>query len=147
VSKAREEIEVLPPQLDEDGNPIVIVEGSKSGTSKTPTLEDLRKMLDKLKAENKRLKVKGKKGTKYSSSSEDGDSSFEEEVFNKGSKGRNKHDKPSYNSMSFNYNSMPNSTAYTFVPVGKAPCFDGLNYNQCKHCMKNYLYSIHPKVW
>jgi hypothetical protein len=25
---------------------------------------------------------------------------------------------------------MHNSTAYTSVPVGKAPCFDGSNYNQ-----------------
>jgi hypothetical protein len=55
--------------------------------------------LDKLKAENKRLKAKGMRGTKYSSSSEDGDSSFKEEVSNKGRKGRKKHDKPSYNSV------------------------------------------------
>jgi hypothetical protein len=147
MSKAREEIEVLPPKFDDDSNPIVIEEGSKSGTSNTPSLENLMKKLDKLKAKNKRLKAKGKKGTKYSSSSEDGDSSFEEEVSNKGQNGRNKHNKPSYNSMSFNYNNMPNSTSYTFVPIGKAPRFDGSNYNQWKHCMKNYLYSLHPKVW
>jgi hypothetical protein len=102
-------------------------------------LEDLIKKLEKLYAENNRLKAKGKKATTYSSSSEDGDSSFKEEVSNKERKGRNKHDKHSYNSMSFNYNSMINSTAYTSVPVGKAPCFDGSNYNQWKHCMKNYF--------
>jgi hypothetical protein len=105
------------------------------------------KKFEKLKAKNKRLKEKGKKAKIYSSSSEDGDSSFEEEVSNKGTKGRNKHDKPSYNSMSFNYNNIPNSTIYTSVPVDKAPRFDGLNYNQCKHCMKNYLYSFHLEVW
>jgi hypothetical protein len=93
-------------------------------------LEDLIKKLEKLKAENKRLKVKGKKATTYSSLSKDGDSSFKEEVSKKGRKGRNKHHKPSYNSMSFNYNNMPNSTAYTSIPIGKAPCFDGTNYNQ-----------------
>jgi hypothetical protein len=49
--------------------------------------------------------------------------------------------------MSFNYNNIPSSTAYTFVPIGKAPYFDGLNYNQWKHCMKNYLYSISPEIW
>jgi hypothetical protein len=147
MSKAGDEFEQLPPQLDEDGNPIVIEVGSKSGTSKTPTLEDLMKKLVKLKAENKRLKAKGKKSTKYSSSSEVGDSSFKEEVSNKERKGRTKHDRPSYNSISFNYNNMPNSTAYTFVPVGKAPRFNGLNYNHCKHCMKNYLYSLYPEVW
>jgi hypothetical protein len=135
------------PQLDDDDNPIVVEVGSKSRTSKTPTLEDLMKKIKKLKAENKRLKAKGKRATTYSSSSEDGNSSFEEEVSNKGRKGRNKHDKPSYNSMSFNYNNMANSTTYTSVPVGKAPRFNGSKYNQWKHCIKKYLYSIHPKVW
>jgi hypothetical protein len=103
------------------------------------------KKLDKLKAKNKKLKAKGKKGITYSSSSEDSDS--EEEVSKKGRRGRNKHDKPSYNTMSFNYNNMPNSTAYTSVPVGKAPRFNRSNYNQWKHCIKNYLYSLDPKVW
>jgi hypothetical protein len=146
MSKAGDEFEEPPPQFDEDGNPIVVEVGSKSGTSKTPTLEDLMKKLEKLKSKNKKLKANGKNGKTYSSSSEDGNSSFEEEVSNKGRKGRNKHDKPSYNSMSFNYNNMPNSIAYTFIPIGKAPHFDGLNYNQWKHCMKNYLYSLHPEV-
>jgi hypothetical protein len=65
-----------------------------------------------------------------SSSSEEEDSSFKEEVSKKGKKGRRNHDKHFYNSMSFNYNNMPSSTAYTFIPVGKAPYFDGTNYNQ-----------------
>jgi hypothetical protein len=127
--KAGEEIEVHPSKFDDDGNPIVVEEGSKSGTSKTPTLEDLMKKLNKLKAENKRFKGNGKKGTKYTSSGEDGDSSFKEEVSNKGRKGRNMHDKHSYNSMSFNYNNMLNSTSYTSVLVGKAPRFDWSNYS------------------
>jgi hypothetical protein len=139
VSKAGDEFEEPPPQLDEDGNSIVIEVGSKLGMSKTPTLEDLMKKFEKLKAENKNLKAKIKKGKTYSSSSEDSDSSFKEEVSNNGRKGRDKHDKTSYNSMSFNYNNMPNSTAYTSVPIGKAPRFDGPNYNQWKHCIKNYL--------
>jgi hypothetical protein len=49
--------------------------------------------------------------------------------------------------LSFNYNNMPNSTAYTSVPIGKVPHFDGSNYNQWKHFMKNYLYFLNPKVW
>jgi hypothetical protein len=49
--------------------------------------------------------------------------------------------------MSFNYDNMPSTTAYTFIPIGKAPYFDGTYYNQWKHCMKNYLYSISPEVW
>jgi hypothetical protein len=147
MSRNGDEIDVLPPKFDDNDNLIAVEEGSKLGTSKTPTLEDLMKKIDKLKAENKRLKAKGKETKVYSYSSEDDDSSFEEEVSNKGRKGRRKHDKPSYNSMSFNYNNMPSSTAYTSVPIGKAPHFDGTNYNQWKHCMKSYLYSISPEVW
>jgi hypothetical protein len=49
--------------------------------------------------------------------------------------------------MSFNYNNMPSSTAYTSVPVVKTPFFDGTNYNHWKHYMESYLYSISPKVW
>jgi hypothetical protein len=145
MSKSRDEGEVPQQQFDEDNNPVVIEEDSKSGTHKAPTLEDLIRKLEKLKAENMKLRVKDKKGTPYSSSSEDSDSN--EEVSKKEKKGRNKHDKHSYNTMSFNYNYMPSSTAYTFIPVGKAPRFDEMNYNQWKHCMKNYLYSISPEVW
>jgi hypothetical protein len=42
---------------------------------------------------------------------------------------------------------MLRSTTYTFVLVGKTPRFDGLKYNQWKHYIKNYLYSISPEVW
>jgi hypothetical protein len=62
-------------------------------------------------------------------------------------KERRNHDKPSYNSMSFNYNNMPSTTAYTSIPIDKAPYFDETCYYQWKHCMKNYLYSISPEVW
>jgi hypothetical protein len=147
MSRDGDEIKVLPLKFDDDDNPIAIEEGSKSGTSKTPTMEHLMKKLDKLKAENKRLKTKGKKIKVCSSSSEDDDSSFKEEVSNKGRKGRRKHDMSSYNSMSFNYNNMPSSTTYTSVPIGKAPHFNGTNYNQWKYCIKNYLYSVSPEVW
>jgi hypothetical protein len=107
-------------------------------------LEYLIKKLENLKAENKKLRAKGKKATTYSSSSEDDDS--DEEIIKKRRKGRNKHDKTSYNIMSFNYNNMSSSITYTSVPIGKAPRFSGSNYNQWKHCMRNYLYSISPEV-
>jgi hypothetical protein len=42
---------------------------------------------------------------------------------------------------------MSTTTAYASIPVGKALYFDGTCYNQWKHCMKNYLYSISPEVW
>jgi hypothetical protein len=49
--------------------------------------------------------------------------------------------------LSFNYNHLPSSTAYTSVLVSNAPYFDGTNYNQWKHCIKSYLYFISTEVW
>jgi hypothetical protein len=112
-------------------------------------LEDLMKRLEKLTVENNKLrrKVKAKMTKGGSSSNEEEDSSYEEEDSKKGKKGRNNRDMPSYNSMSFNYDNMPSTITYTSIPIGKAPYFDGTCYNQWKHCMKNYLYSILPEVW
>jgi hypothetical protein len=75
-------------------------------------------------------KLKTKKDKKNASTSEDDDSSYEEDVSNKPKKDKKKCGKSSYNSMSFNYNHMTSSTAYTSVHVGKSPYFDGANYNQ-----------------
>jgi hypothetical protein len=115
-------------------------------TSITPIMEVLMKKLEKLNVELTKLKTKNKKDKKNATASEDDDSSHEEDVSNKAKKDKKKHDKSSYNAISFNYNSMPNSMAYTSVPVGKAPYFDRINYNQWKHCMKSYLYSVSPEV-
>jgi hypothetical protein len=148
MSRNRDE-DTVPPKFDDEGNSTNNEEGSKSGASMGPTLEELTRRLEKLMTENKKLraKVKGMKTKGSSSSSEKDGCSFEEEVSKKEKKGRRNLDKPSYNSMSFNYNNMPSATAYTSIPVGKAPYFDGTSYNQWKHGMKNYLYSISPKVW
>jgi hypothetical protein len=142
-------IEEVPPKFDEEGNPIIIEEGFKMGASNATTSDDLMRRLEKLTTENKKLRVKAKnKKTKgITSSSEEEGSSIEKKVSKKAKKGRRNLNKPSYNSMSFKCNNMPSSTAYTSIPVGKAPHFDGTNYNQWKHCMKNYLYSISPEVW
>jgi hypothetical protein len=115
-------------------------------TSITPIMEVLMKKLEKLNVELTKLKTKNKKDKKNATASEDDDSSHEEDVSNKAKKDKKKHDKSSYNAISFNYNSMPNSMAYTSVPVGKAPYFDRINYNQWKHCIKSYLYSVSPEV-
>jgi hypothetical protein len=128
----------LPPLSDDENASIV-------ETSTTPTVEELMKQIEKLNAELTKLKTK--KDKKNGSASEDDDSSYEENVSNKSKKEKKKHDKSSYNAMSFNYNSMPSSMAYTSVPVGKTPFFYGTNYNQWKHCLKSYLYSISPEVW
>jgi hypothetical protein len=143
------EIEEVPPKFDDEGNLTNNEEGSKMGASNSLTLEDLARRLEKLMAENKKLraKIRGKKTKGSSSSSEEEDFSFKEEVSKKRKKGRRNLDKPSYNSMSFNYNNMLSSTAYTSIPVGKTPYFVGTSYNQWKNCMKNYLYSISSEVW
>jgi predicted RNase H-like nuclease (RuvC/YqgF family) len=125
MSKTDEHGKVPPPPLDEDGNPIVVEDGSNTETSTTPTMEELMKKLKKLNAELKKLKTKDKKCKKYSSSSKDDDSSFEEEISNKARRERKKCDKSSSNAMSSNYNNMPRSITYTSIPVGKAPFFMG----------------------
>jgi hypothetical protein len=74
-------------------------DGSMSGASTGPTLEELMRRLEKLTRENKkwRAKPKGKKTKGSSSSSEEEDSTFEEEVSKRGKKGKRNHDKTSYN--------------------------------------------------
>jgi hypothetical protein len=136
------------PRFDEKSNTNNNEEGSKTRASTDAKLEDLMKRLEKLTTENNKLRRKVKaRRTKGGSSSSEEDSPYEEEDSKKGKKGRNNHDKPSYNSMSFNYDNMPSTTIYTSIPAGKALYFDGTCYNQCKHCMKKYLYSISPEVW
>jgi hypothetical protein len=131
-------ITTLPP-LGGDENASIVE------TSTTPIVKELMKQIEKLNAEL--IKLKTKKDKKNVSISEDDDSSDEEDASNKAKKDKKKRDKSSYNAMSFNYNNMSSSTTYTFVPICKAPYFDGTDYNQWKHCMKSYLYSISSEVW
>jgi hypothetical protein len=131
MSRTGEEDEV-PPRFDVENNMNNNQEDDKSRTTGGPSLEDLMRRLEKLTAENNKLRRKGKcKKTKGgSSSSEDEDSSLEEDVSMKWKKGRNNRDKHSYNSIPFNYDNMPSTIAYTSISVGKAPYFDGTCYNQ-----------------
>jgi septal ring factor EnvC (AmiA/AmiB activator) len=120
------------PRFDDKSNTNNNEESSKTRASIDAKLEDLMKRLEKLTAKNNKLrrKVKTKRTKGGSSSSKEEDSSYEEEDSKKGKKGRNNHNKPSYNSMSFNYDNIRSTTAYTTIPVGKAPYFDGTCYNQ-----------------
>jgi hypothetical protein len=95
------------------------------------------KRLEKITAKNNKLrrKVKAKRTNGGSFTSKE-DSSNEKDVSKKGKKGRNNRDKPSYNSMSLNYDNMPSTATYTFIPIGKATYFHGTCYNQWKHCIK-----------
>jgi septal ring factor EnvC (AmiA/AmiB activator) len=120
------------PIFDDESNTNNNEERSKTRGSTDAKLEDLMKRLEKLTAENNklRIKIKAKRTKGDSSSSEEENSSHEEEDSKKEKRGRNNRDKPSYNSMSFNYDNMPSTTAYTSIPIGKAPYFDGTCYNQ-----------------
>jgi hypothetical protein len=122
MSKTEGQVITSPPPLGDDENASIVE------TSATPTVEELMKQIERLNAELTKLKTK--KGKKNVSASENDDSSCEEDASNKAKKDKKKHDKSSYNAISFNYNNMPISTAYTFVPGGMAPYFDGTNYNQ-----------------
>jgi seryl-tRNA synthetase len=137
------------PRFDGKSKTNISEESSKTRASTDAKLEDLMKRVENLTAENNKLrrKVKAKRTKGDSSSSKEEDSSYEEENSKKGKKGKNNHDKHSYNSMSFNYDNIPSTTAYTSIPIGKSHYFDGTCYNQWNYCMKNYLYSISPHVW
>jgi hypothetical protein len=82
------EIQEVPQKFDEEGNPIIVEEGSKTGASNAPTLEDLLKRLEKLMTENNKLrrKIKAKRAKGGSSSSKEEDFSNEEDVSKKGRK-------------------------------------------------------------
>jgi hypothetical protein len=125
------------PRFDDKSNTNNNEESSKTRASTDAKLEDLMKKLEKLTAENNksRIKVKAKR-TKGGSSSNEEDFSYEDEDSKKEKRGRSNRDKPSYNSMSFNYDNMPSTTTYTSIPVGKAPYFYETCYNQWKHFMK-----------
>jgi hypothetical protein len=136
------------PRFDDKSNSNNNEESFKTKASTDAKLEDLMKRLEKLTTENNKIrrKVKAKRIKRVYSSSEEEDSLYEEEDSKKEKRGRNNHDKSFYNSMSFNYDNMPSTTTYTSIPIGKVPYFDGTCYNQWKHCMKNYLYSISLEV-
>jgi hypothetical protein len=89
MSRVGDEDEV-PPKFDDEGNPTNNEDGSMSGASTGPTLEDHIRRLEKLMTENNKLRAKAKdKKTKGNSfSSEEEDSSFEEEVYKKGKIGK-----------------------------------------------------------
>jgi hypothetical protein len=75
-------------RFDDETNTNTNVKASKMGGSADATLKDLMRRLEKLTAENNKLrrKDKGKKTKGGSSSSEDEDSSLEEDVSKKGKK-------------------------------------------------------------
>jgi hypothetical protein len=112
MSKAREQVEVPPPRVDDSGDK----NSSKHNTPKGSRVEELSSELMQLKLQRKidklkkKLKVmKSSQLTSSSLSNEESDASSEEEV--KGKRGR-KGDKKSYNTTSFNYDNFPSSSTF-----------------------------------
>jgi hypothetical protein len=126
---------------------------SSNGSS---PLEESRKELELVKLQEKIAKLRKKlkcKKTKVqelsssSSSNEEGDaSSFDESIKAKKAKKKNGA-KSSYNTTSFNYDSLPSNHSFTSVHVGKPPCFNGTNYAKWHHVMKMHLMSLNPSIW
>jgi hypothetical protein len=143
--------EVPPLKSDENGTKPSTPKGSKTDqlTSELKVLK-LEQKIAKLK---KKLKTKSPKGQEVSSSSsnEEGDdssSSDDESSKAKRGKGKKKHgSKPSYNTTSFNYDSLPSNLAFTSVHSRKAPRFNGMNYSTWHHRMKAHLMSLNPSIW
>jgi hypothetical protein len=52
----------------------------------------------------------------------------------------------SYNTTSFKYDNLPFCSAFTSLPVGKVPHFDGTKYTKWKYTMKVHLSSLHSSV-
>jgi hypothetical protein len=46
-----------------------------------------------------------------------------------------------------NYDNLPPSNAFTSVPIGKAPYFDGMDYNKWRYSMRVHLISLNLSVW
>jgi hypothetical protein len=125
-------------------------------TSEAPTLrgsnvDELTSELMVLKLKKlKRKKMKIQEVSSSSSSNEEGSvsSSDNKSIQEKKDKGKRKNgDKPSNNTTSFNYDSMPSNHSFTSVHVGKPPRFDGMNYAKWRHAMKVHLMSLNLSVW
>jgi hypothetical protein len=147
MSKAGDEVEVIPPKGYGSNGKTTPVDG----VSKDSRVEQLSSELKQLKLQRridklkKKLKEsKSREVASSSSSNEETDASSEEEVKDKkGGKG----DKRSYNTTPFNYDSLPSSSTFTSIPIGKPPHFDGTNYTKWSYSMRMHLISLSPSVW
>jgi hypothetical protein len=86
-----------------------------------------------------------------SSSNEEGNdssSSDDESIQAKKDNGKKKNGaKPSHNTTSFNYASLPSNHSFTSVLIGKPHHFDGMNYIKWCHAMKVHLMSLNLNIW
>jgi hypothetical protein len=117
-----------------EGNPL------KPPTPRSSNVDELTSELKVLKLQEKiamlKMKLKNKKTkiqevSSLSSSNEESNDSSSDDECNQVMKGKGKKkngSKPSYNTTSFNYDSLPTNPSFTSVHIGKTPHFDGMNY-------------------
>jgi hypothetical protein len=141
------------PPLKGDGN------GTKPSTTKGSKVDQLAfelkvlKLLQKIANIKKKIKTKSPKGQEVSSSSsneEGDDSSNDDDEGSKAKRGKDKKkhgSKPSCNTTSFNYDSLPSNHTFTSVHSKKAPHFDWMNYSKWRHGMKVHLMSLNLSIW
>jgi hypothetical protein len=101
----------------------------------------LQEKIAKLKRKLKSKKIKDQEESSSSSNEEANDSSSSDEsTQTKKGKGKRKHgSKPSYNTTSFNYDSLPSNHSFTSVHSEKVPHFNGMNYSKWFHGMVVHL--------
>jgi hypothetical protein len=140
----------LPPLGDGNGSKPTSPSGSKANQlgSELKVLK-LERKIAKLKKKLKSKNLKGQEVSSSSSNEEVNDSSYGDESTQvKKGKCKKKHgSKPSYNSTSFNYDTLPSNHSFTSVHSGKAHRFDGMNYAKRHHGTKVHLMSLNPSVW
>jgi hypothetical protein len=119
-----------------EGNPL------KPPTPRSSNVDELTSELKVLKLQEKiamlKMKLKNKKMkiqevSSLSSSNEESNNFSSDDECNQVKKGKGKGkkkngSKPSYNTTSFNYDSLPTNHSFTSVHIGKTPHFDGMNY-------------------
>jgi hypothetical protein len=145
--KAKDNVEVLPPKGDASSGKTTPIGDTPKGSRVEQLSSELMQLKLQRKIDKLKKKFKDSKSQQWTSSSswnEETDDSSEEEV--KGKKGK-KGDKRSYNITSFNYNNLSPSNAFTSVPIGKAPHFDGMNYTKWRYSMKIHLILLNLSVW
>jgi hypothetical protein len=130
MSKAGDQVQVVPPKGHGSGGKTTPVDGASKDSHVEQLSSELKQLKLRMKITKLKKKLKESKSCEVASSSssnEETDASSEEEVKDKkGGKG----DKRSYNTTPFNYDNLPNSSTFTSVPVGKPPHFDGTDYTK-----------------
>jgi hypothetical protein len=129
MSKTKDDVDIISPKGDGSGGKTT----PNNGTPKSFQMEELSSELRQLKLQRKINKLKKKlkdsksrQLTSSSSSNKEINASSEEVKDKRGRKG----DKRFYNTTSFNYDKLPLSSAFTLVPIGKAPHFDEMDYTK-----------------